>query len=233
MKRFQSCFLILLVVILSLSLTACDDEDDRNDEPKAAKPVIYLYPTEKTDVTVSLDYKGELFVTYPRYGEGWNVTAYPDGTIINKADNGEYSYLFWEGNSDFEYDFSTGFVVEGKDTESFLREKLKFMGLIPKEYNEFIVYWLPKMINNSYNLISFQQEAYTDNAVLEITPAPDSILRVFMAFKPLMEAVEIEEQKLEPFHREGFAVIEWGGSELAPDTNPSHSNLAIQYGGLE
>lgn len=211
MKTRYSIFIALIILSLTLCLTSCTDD---KDEPKTAKPVIYLYPEEKTDVTVRLDYNGELFVTYPNYNNGWNVTAYPDGTIINKADNEEYSYLFWDGNSDVMYDFTTGFVVDGKDTEQFFKEKLKFMGLTPKEYNEFIVYWLPKMVDNPYNLISFQQETYTDNAVLEITPAPDSILRVFMVFKPLKHKIDIPEQKLEPFSREGFAVIEWGGSKV-------------------
>lgn len=50
---------------------------------------------------------------------------------------------------------------------------------------------------------------------MNITPAPDSIQRVFVAFQPLEESMEIEEQELKPFRREGFAVIEWGGSEVA------------------
>lgn len=209
MKRYHRIFSVLLVITLLLCLTSCKDKTE-----VAAKPVIYLYPTEKTDVSVKLDYNGELLVTYPVYEDGWNVIAYPDGTIINKSDDEEYSYLFWDGISNIEYDFSTGFVVKGKDTEDFLREKLKFMGLVPKEYNEFIVYWLPKMIDNPYNLVSFQQEVYIDNAILEITPTPDSIQRIFMAFQPLDVAIEVEEQKLNPFKREGFTVIEWGGSEV-------------------
>ena len=88
------------------------------------------------------------------------------------------------------------------------------MGLTPKEYNEFIVYWFPKMQGNAYNLIHFAGKEYTDNALLTITPKPDSMLRVFMVFKPLEKPVEIKEQKLEHFERKGFSVIEWGGSEI-------------------
>ena len=68
------------------------------------------------------------------------------------------------------------------------------------------------MQNNPYNLITFQNEVYTDNAELEIIPEPDSILRVFMAYRPLDEAIFIEEQNLEPFKRQGFTVVEWGGT---------------------
>ncbi len=176
------------------------------------KPVIYLYPEEKTDVSVKLDFNGELIYTYPAYEDGWEVTAYPDGTLI--SDGKEYSYLFWEGSVNFGFDLSEGFVVKGEETEDFLVEKLSYLGLTPKEYNEFIVYWAPRMVENEYNLISFQHEAYTDNAVLEIQPEPDSIQRVFMVFKALDTEIEISPQVLKPFERSGFAVIEWGGAEI-------------------
>lgn len=166
------------------------------------KPVIYLYPEEVTDVEVKLDYNGELICTYP------------DGKIVDKATGKEYSYLFWEGIADVEYDLSKGFVVKGENTAEFLQETLAKIGLTPKEYNEFIVYWLPEMQNNPYNLITFQTEAYTENAKLIITPEPDSILRVFMAYQALEEPIEIEEPVIESFVREGFTVVEWGGTEI-------------------
>ena len=121
------------------------------------------------------------------------VTAEPDGTLYDENGN-EYSYLFWEGENNTDYDFSKGFCVAGADTADFLREKLAEIGLTPREYNEFIVYWLPKMQDNPYNLISFQSEAYTDAAKLDIDPTPDSVLRVFMAWKPLHRPQNIEPQ---------------------------------------
>ena len=178
------------------------------------KPVIYLYPEEETEVNVKLDLDGELMHTYPKYPEnGWDVTAKPDGTLTDK-DGYEYSYLFWEGVANKAWDMSEGFVVKGEDTVSFLREKLSYMGLTPKEYNEFIVYWLPLMENNRYNLISFQQENYTEAAKLTITPQPDSMQRVFMAFKALDEYIDVPEQELPTFERKGFSVVEWGGAEV-------------------
>lgn len=64
-------------------------------------------------------------------------------------------------------------------------------------------------------LIAFQTDAYTDHARLDITPQPDSILRVFMAYQPLEQAVDIQPQQLSGFVREGFTVVEWGGTEVA------------------
>jgi hypothetical protein len=182
------------------------------------KPVIYLYPTQIQNIKVELDYRGKLIADYPAYNysmKGWNVTAYPDGKIINK-DGKEYSYLFWEGEPviPINYDLSTGFVVKGEDTVNFLQNTLSQMGLTPKEYNEFIVYWYPKMKDNKYNLIHFADKQYTDTAPLTISPTPDSMLRVFMVFKPLNKEVDVKPQEIKSFNRTGFSVIEWGGTEL-------------------
>ena len=154
-----------------------------------------------------------MFCTYPAYNDGWNVTAKPDGTLTD--DNGmEYNYLYWEGKTDVEYDFSQGFCVKGEDTAVFLENALKKFGLNRREANEFIVYWLPRMQENKYNIISFQKAAYTDNARLDIMPEPDSLIRVFMAYKPSDEYIEIPEQLLTAIPREGFTVVEWGGTKV-------------------
>ncbi len=184
-----------------------------NPLPTTAKPVIYLYPTKETNVSVKLDFDGDLKYTYPIYNGGWNVVAKPDGTLNDPETNKEYYYLFWEGYSEFKLDFSKGYCVKGEDTVKFLEKILSEMGLTPREYNDFIVYWLPHMQDNEYNLIAFQQENYTECAKLEISPSPDSVLRVFMAFLPLSEYVEIEAPEIIPFERNGFTVIEWGGKQ--------------------
>ena len=178
------------------------------------KPVIYLYPEAVTDVSVRLDVDGELICTYPAYQDGWTVTAHPDGTLIF-PDGKEYYCLYWEGIQNMDCDFTRGFCVKGEDTAAFLEWALTEQGLTPREANEFIIYWLPRMEGNPYNVISFQTEAYTEGAVLDIQPNPDSLLRVFMAYYPSDEAVELEAQSFTPFERVGFTVVEWGGCELA------------------
>ena len=181
-----------------------------------AKPVIYLYPEKTIDVDVKLVFhdNAALTVTYPQYNNGWKVLAHPDGKLINYADNREYSYLYWEGIGDTKYDLSKGFVVKKEETIDFLQEKLAYLGLTPKEYNEFIVFWLPYLQESDYNLITFQTTCYTEAVELQINPKPDSMLRVYMVYKPLEKPISIPEQKLEPFTRKGFTVVEWGGAML-------------------
>lgn len=207
MKRFLS---VLLVCCCIFALTACGRASVPADEPVDAKPVIYLYPETETEVTVTLDYAGELTCAYPAYRGSWQVTAQPDGTLTD-ADGTQYNYLYWEGVSGTEYDFSEGFCVAGTDTAAFLEVALARLGLTRREANEFIVYWLPLLQDNPYNLISFQSDVYTQSAKLAIEPAPDTLLRVFMAVKPLSEAEEISAQTLTAAPRTGFTVVEWGG----------------------
>ena len=182
--------------------------------PVAAKPVIYLYPETPTEVSVTLTLTGRLTCTYPDYEAGWDgFTAHPDGTLI--FPNGkEYYCLYWEGMQATEWDFSRGFCVKGEDTAAFLEWALAEQGLTAREANEFIIYWLPLMQEAPYNIISFQTEAYTSTAHLEVTPAPDSTIRIMMAYYPSDKAVEIAPQHFETPVREGFTVVEWGGSRV-------------------
>lgn len=181
------------------------------------KPVIYLYPTKKTNVFVNLDFDGTFTCTYPKINDGWKVVAEPDGTLTDN--NGrKYSYLFWEGDTKVPMEFNEGFCVAGKDTEAFLLEKLAYLGLNDKEINDFMVFWLPRMQENLYNVISFQTDNYLKAAQLEVSPRPDTMIRVFMAWKKAYNFVDIKEQKLVKTQRKGFALVEWGGTEVMDGT---------------
>lgn len=220
----------ILALLLTFSLVSC--EGDRNEDnctgtsagertsfsPDSIiapeKPVIYLYPEEDTVCSVKLTLDGKLTCTYPEHSEdGWqNFVAKPDGTLV--FPNGrEYYCLYWEGISDATPDYSEGFCVKGENTAEFLEKTLAEIGLNEREANEFIIYWLPIMQENEYNVISFQKDAYTNSAKLDITPTPDSILRVYMSFYASDEYVEMKAQRFDGFERVGFTVVEWGGGE--------------------
>lgn len=182
------------------------------DPTIAYKPIIYLYPEEPIDVKVKLKNKELLTTTYPKYQNSWNVTAYPDGTLKDN-NNREYYGLFWEGKNHSINIHEEGFIVEGQDMLTFLEEKLSLLGLTEKEANEFIIYWLPKLENNKYNYIYFEtNEEIEQYMPLEVTPTPDSIIRIQMDVISLKEKINIKEQKISTPQREGFTVVEWGGS---------------------
>ena len=108
-----------------------------------------------------------------------------------------------------------GFCIKGKDIIKFLEEKLEILGLNERETEEFIIYWLPKMENNNYNYIRFETREEIDSYMpLSVTPSPDTMIRVFMEYKPLNEKIDVKEQILEKVERNGFTVVEWGGSDI-------------------
>ena len=214
MKKIIALTLALSLIFL---LSACDwdiVDDLGGGGIRAEKPVIYLYPESQTDVTVTLDLDGELTAAYPSYDAKWNISASPDGTLTDKAGR-KYYCLYWEGDLNADYDLTSGAVVRGEDTAKYLEVTLAKLGLNEREANEFIIYWLPQMQDSAYNLISFQSEAYTDAAGLDISPAPDTLIRVFMAWRELDAPVETAMQKLpDTPERNGFTVVEWGGTKV-------------------
>ena len=207
MRRWLA--IVLAAGLLTVGLSGCGRMAQTTE-----KPVIYLYPEEETRVHVTLDYDGTLTSAYPAYEESWTVDAAPDGTLTDPNTGRQYYCLFWEGVTDTEYDFSTGFCVAGADTAAFLEEALAELGLTEIEANEFLIYWLPRMEGNPYNLISFQRSAYTDSAGLAIDPAPDTLIRVFMAWQRVEEQVKLPPQTLTAPERTGFTAVEWGGVEV-------------------
>lgn len=192
------------------------------------KPVTYIYPEEDdTETHISLKlYQSEMRYMWPQGNltdktYSWDMRADRDGTLYDQNNN-EYSYIFWEATDYGAQISEEGFCVKGSDTAEFLRDTLQEIGLTPKEYNEFIVYWLPQMQDNKYNIIYFDgldpNDIYNQNCELHVTdvagnPA-ESVLRVMMVWEPSEEYVEMEPQKFITFERKGFTVVEWGGTEI-------------------
>ena len=202
----------------------------RNKDPNSAKeskcflfnaPVIYLYDDQSRDVSVKLIMDGDLTCTYPTYqpDTGWTVKASPDGTLTD-SNGRQYEYLFWEASAPLPIDLSKGFCVKGEDTAAFLEKALSDLGLSDTEANTFIMYWLPKLENNPYNVISFQTTNYQEAFVLDVSPVPDTVIRVNMAFYGTDKYVEMEPQDLASMNpsleeRKGLTVVEWGGEDIS------------------
>lgn len=226
-KAIRGCICSLIMVLIAvlwsgcafcLSIAIIREQRKNNHLLHALAPVIYLYPEEETEVNVQLDLNGEFTVVYPKYPEGgWTVTAAHDGTLTD-ASGRNYDYLYWEGMLNMEPDFSEGYCVPGEDSAEFLEYALEELGLNESEANTFIMYWLPELEANEYNVISFQTENYENATNLSVYPAPDNVIRVNMAFYGTDEPIEIAEQDLASMNdisRDGFTVVEWGGELIA------------------
>lgn len=180
------------------------------------KPVLYFYPTQKTDIQVKFPYVENLTCTYPKYTNGWNIIAQPDGTLKDINTGRDLYSLYYECNPITEFKMpNKGFVIKGEDSAEFLEKKLNLLCLNYKEAEEFIIYWLPILENNKYNHIYFVvNEEVNKQMPIEILPKPDTTIRVWMYFKELENPIDIQEQNLESQTRTGFTVVEWGGSEI-------------------
>ena len=195
----------------SVEITVCGFVQRPND-PYVKKPIIYLYPTEPTDVTVTYFNSDDLITTYPKYNGAWRVSATHDGTLTDE--NGrQYYALFFDEARTYEVDFSTGFYVTAENAIPFLEEKLALLGLNEREADEFIMFWLPVLEQNGQSVVYFEQTAEREaECPLDVSPTPDSVLRVIIHIKKVDAPVDIVEQTLVPFERTGFTLVEWGGT---------------------
>lgn len=182
------------------------------------KPVIYLYPTKKTEVKITLDVNGKLLTTFPKYDKNWNVIAAPNGQIYDTKTKRNYSSLFWDANVQLpkeHYPYKDGFIISKEKLTEFFIEKLEHIGLNNQETNEFIQFWLPILEQNKYNFIHFLvKDACNEIAKLSVNPKPETTIRIYMEYYGLEEMVTVNEQVLPKIQRKGFTLVEWGGAAI-------------------
>jgi len=176
------------------------------------KPILYLYPKKETKVKVTFAKPKKLTTTYPKYNDGWKVTAKPNGDLTDENKNYYYG-LYWEEKSNNNIDFKKGYYVTKDEALTFLEDKLKYIGLTDRERNEFIIYWLPVLEKNKKSVVYFEltEERQKKNELI-IEPKPDSLLRLSIHIKKVdKKPKNLEKQKLSNFKRKGFVAVEWGG----------------------
>ena len=213
-KLLELLFVICcLIISLFLFHTIPNKNDDR--WTTSWKPIMYIYPNEEMDLKITFNNKDNLMHTYPKYKDEWNIHVSTDGNIYDYDTNRNYYALYWDEKDYQEENFNEGFVVKGEDVSKFFEEKLEILGFNEREINEFIIYWMPKMEDNKYNLIKFRTtDEINENMPIDFSIKPDTLIRVIMDYKKLDNKIEIKEQILPEYRRQGFTIVEWGGREL-------------------
>ncbi len=180
------------------------------------KPIIYLYPEQEQLVEVKLLKEQNITVSYPKYNNSWQVIAKPNGDLKDIKTNRNLYGLYYEAkNNESKINLEEGFCIKRENIVSFLEEKLSILGLNEREANEFIIYWLPRLEKNEYNYIRFASISEINKIMpLEVSPQPDTIIRVLMEFKGLNKEIKVKGQELSKVNRNGFVLVEWGGTEL-------------------
>jgi hypothetical protein len=176
---------------------------------ECGKPVIYLYPESTT--TLHLEVGADVKVSEPTYEQGWNVTAYPDGSLY--VGGQKYDSLFWEGTGYGRYpEITEGFVVPKSQLRATLLTHLAELGLNQKETQDFMEYWMPRMPETPYTRLTwFGTSQMNELAPLSLTVKPDTTIRIFLDFEGLDERISLKEQQLGHSERHGFTLVEWGG----------------------
>ena len=173
------------------------------------KPNIYLYPTETCDVDVSLLLAEGCRVTesIPPYGDGWHVSVAPDGVI-----DGQYGYLYYESQIPHDYSKDEGWVLPYADLEGFFNGIFDAYGFNEKEKSDFIAYWMNYLPQAPYYAIyPLDEPAEIDPLVgLAVTPAPDTLFRLWLVIESLSSPISLPEPGVSPFERVGFTAVEWG-----------------------
>lgn len=178
------------------------------------KPVIYFYPEEEMDLTVTYFNEERLMTTYPKYEDGWNIHLKEDGTFTTRTSGREYYAIFFDEAPNYVCDFTEGFYVTKENAISFLEEKMDYIGYTNRETDEFIMYWLPILESNEQSLVYFEQtEERNEECPLGFSVAPDTLIRTIIHIKKVDEETDIQEQSLIHYNRNGFTVTEWGGTE--------------------
>lgn len=186
------------------------------------KPAVYLYPEKVSDINVEVSAVGGLINTLPVYpGNGWNVTAHPDGQLSYQGVNMDYLYYESRVPDEIVKRPDQGWVVPafaeasaGKEggVRRLLGEELPMLGLNSKESSQFIDYWTKVLPNSKYYFIGIiPQSSIEQMSQLNITPKPDSTLRVTLYFEALDIPISVVAPRVEPVQRRGFTVVEWGG----------------------
>lgn len=175
----------------------------------AYKPNIYLYPEQNQQTIVELSFPkgGAVIKSEPYYNYEWNVNIETNGLIDNK-----YGFLFYESSQPDEFQYKTGWVIKKENLETFFTENMQELQFNTQEIKDFIEYWIPLLQDKPYYNIYPQFNTEIDKLIeLNITPAPNSVNRLFYCVKGVdTDSDSLEKPTLPTFKREGFTVMEWG-----------------------
>lgn len=189
------------------------------------KPVIYAYSEQELTASIKLSNASDLTFTYPAYDNGWNVKVSSKGIENNGT---TLPYLFWEASSD-NLEFKTidgiynGAHINTDSTIAYLENTLERIGLNSREQTDFITYWGPRIQEHNYATIQFLIDEEYDNSICQliVEPKPDAIKRVYLLFEGSDSEnprFVLQSKSYEGFERNGFTLLEWGGTEFIKQT---------------
>ena len=205
--------LFLISTIPFQSCEPIEEDDDTRDTIRieVLKPNIYIYPTNPMGLSLNINFPlgGEITTSIPEYGTGWDIFVDTNGLIDNT-----YNYLFYESSQPDVWQQDNGWIVKKTDLTDFFNTNLSDYGFFGQEIQDYIDYWIPRLINYEYYAI-YPQSSIIIEKVIEFyfSEKPDNILRLFYLIQGLNEMPDIkpiEPNNTKAFERKDFFVVEWG-----------------------
>ncbi|MBQ7714320.1 MAG: hypothetical protein IJT70_00445 [Clostridia bacterium] len=195
--------------LLSDMQKKCQGASFTSNRVNVYKPNIYLYPEKECEVSVVFTLPELLTVTDPVYGNGWRVGAKPNGTL--SLGESEYGYLFYESLTDPDiWQTEEGFFIPAEGREEAFERILSSYGLNGREIADFVEFWCEKLDEGcTYSMYPQLTEAVDGAMPVNVSPAPNSVLRIWFAF--VKDSEPLREADIQSFDRDGFTLIEWGG----------------------
>jgi len=204
-------FFFFFYLMMATPFQSCypDDDDECDTCNIVYKPNIYIYPNEKTELTVKIDFPmgGNIITSIPEYVNGWNIAVDTNGLIDNT-----YSYLFYESNQPDIWQKTAGWTIQNAELESFFRKNMAEYGFYGQEIEDFIDYWIPRLTKYPFYSIYPQTFELIDKVIiLDFSKQPDSVLRLFYVIKGQnILPDKLVEPIIDSYNREGYFVTEWG-----------------------
>jgi hypothetical protein len=172
------------------------------------KPNIYIYPSDKIDLTITLNFPkgGKILESIPDYQNEWNVTVDPSGKI-----NDQYNFLFYEAQIPPLLQKEYGWIISGKNLEQFFTQNLNSLLFSEKEISDFIEYWIPILDwDRSYVIYPHFNQELSEILDLKLSINPDNLIRVIYSIEKYQGSENIKTPEIPAYRREGFTVLEWG-----------------------
>jgi hypothetical protein len=175
----------------------------------AEKPNLYIYPTKKTELSVSVSFPqgGEVIKSEPLYNKTWNVSVEPNGKINEKFD-----FLFYESVQPDKWQYETGWSIKRQELKDFFEKNMDEYGFSEKEIKDFTDYWVPLLNNFDYYIIYPQEKNVIDELIqIKFSQKPEQFLRLFYVIQGVDSHQTIQEHIIkENFNRTGYFAAEWG-----------------------
>ncbi len=176
------------------------------------KPAVYIYPEQPGRFQVDLEFGLGIHLTAsePDYGAGWDVFVDEAGRI-----DATWDYLFYEIAMRGAPLIAEGWCLSWSELSAGLESITVAVGLTAAERDDFLAYWLSRLPRRDFYQIHPVFGSDLDAWVqLEVTPAPDAVLRFWLFFQGSDTAAELTAPRIPTVERIGTTVVEWGGAVI-------------------